>query len=277
VITESAANNSIGGIQMAAKDLVLVVGLGEVGNPLLHLLSRTYNCVGVDIEPVSIDSPCSVLHICYPFQAGDFVATTASYIYKYRPALTIINSTVAPGTTRKVQEAADNYLVAYSPIRGKHIKMESDMLHYKKFVGALYDTALDAALAHFSRAGFHTETFSSPELGELSKLLETTYLGVLIAWAQEMERLAAHHGGTFDEVNSFIEEIAFLPSHIFPGKIGGHCVLPNIAILRSYLESAFLDLVVESNNRKERLIAAATEIGHIHDNHRTDRARVLGA
>ena len=78
-----------------SNEIVIVAGLGEVGNPLLEILSRSYECIGVDIAPVEVDRPCSVMHVCYPFQLPDFVGTTASYIEKYKPALTVINSTLA--------------------------------------------------------------------------------------------------------------------------------------------------------------------------------------
>jgi UDP-N-acetyl-D-mannosaminuronate dehydrogenase len=243
---------------LTSDGIVVVVGMGEVGRPLFQILSRKFECAAVDIEPVEIKKPCSALHICYPFQAPNFVGTTAGYIQKYRPAVTIINSTIAPGTTRKVQALATDQAVAYSPVRGKHAKMESDMLRYKKFVAACHPDALNRAVNHFSEAGFKTATFPSPELGELAKLLETTYLGILIAWAQEVERLAAQYGGKFEDVNAFVEEIDFLPSGVFPGRIGGHCVMPNIAILRTQLKSKFLDTVVESNEIKEQQLKAAT-------------------
>ena len=73
-----------------------------------------------------------------------------------------------------------------------------------------------------------------------------------MGWAQEVERIAAHFGGTFEEVSLFIEEIDFLPSHIFPGFIGGHCVMPNIDILRAEIDSKFLTSIVESNETKLR-------------------------
>ena len=244
---------------METKGIVVIVGLGEVGGPLSRILGRSFECAKVDILPVGIGIPCSVLHICYPFQIPDFVKTTVDYINKYKPALTIINSTVAPGTTRRVQEAVGDRPVAYSPVRGKHVRMETDMLRYKKFVGACRSDALEMAIDHFTQAGFDTGRFRNPELAEVSKLLETTYLGMLIGWAQEVERIAAGYGGTFEDVNAFVEEIDFLPHWTFPGVIGGHCVMPNIAILRSLLQSDFLDAVVKSNAAKqsEMLVNAA--------------------
>src|SRR5205807_5974780 len=132
--------------------IVLVAGTGEVGKPLFRILSKTFDCVGVDIEPVAIHEPCGVLHVCYPFQIPDFVRVTAEYICKYSPRVTIINSTVAPGTTRTIQELVGDYAVAYSPIRGKHVRMEQDLLRYKKFVAAPRSKALQLALMHFRQA-----------------------------------------------------------------------------------------------------------------------------
>lgn len=234
-----------------SSDLVVIAGLGEVGKPLAQILGRTYQCREVDIEPVDINAPCSVLHICYPFQIRDFVGVSAGYIEKYRPALTIINSTVAPGTTEAVQQRSSGRPIAYSPVRGKHAFMERDMLRYKKFVAGCDAQSTEEAARHFAGAGFKTGTFPSPSLAEASKLLETTYLGILIGWAQEVERIARLHGGKFEDANAFIEEIDFLPSNVFPGVIGGHCVMPNISILQQGLSSQFLQAVVDSNERKK--------------------------
>ena len=241
--------------QTVSNEIVVVAGLGEVGKPLLQILSRSYECAGVDLAPIEIQRPCSVLHVCYPFQLQDFTGTTLSYIQKYRPALTIINSTLGVGTTRKVQEQVSTPVV-YSPVRGKHAKMEQDMLHYQKFVAGFDEQSTQRAADHFARAGFAVAKFRTPEVGELSKLVETTWLGVLIGWAQEVERMAVDCGASYEEVNAFIKEISFLPSHVFPGRIGGHCVMPNIAILRKVVSSKLLDAVVDSNETKEQELRA---------------------
>lgn len=241
--------------------IVIVVGQGEIGKPLQRILSRTYQCIGVDIEPVEVAAPCSAMHICYPYQIPDFVGTTVAYIRKYKPELTIINSTVVPGTTRRVYEESGTKL-AYSPARGKHLRMEQDLLRYKKFVAGVDDIASVRAMAHFAAAGFRTSRFRTLEIGELAKLIETTWLGVLIAWAQEVERFAESYDGSFEELNVFIQEVDFLPSHIFPGWIGGHCVMPNIALLQEHIQSQFLDAVVASNAKKEQgLLNSLSKVG----------------
>lgn len=239
---------------------VIVAGMGEVGRPLFHILSRAHSCIAVDIDPVEVNGPCSVLHICYPFQIPGFLEVTKRYVEKYRPEITIVNSTVAPGTTRKLYNLVQRPVV-FSPVRGKHAKMESDMLGYRKFVGGVTAESTKKAADHFAQAGFQTDSFRTPEIAELSKLVETTWLGVLVGWAQEVERMAAQQGATYEEINAFIQEIDFLPSHVFPGQIGGHCVLPNIEILQSQYRSELLEAVTHSNQIKceESLAVVAGE------------------
>ena len=243
---------------MSTQEIVVVVGLGEVGRPLLNILSRSFQCVGVDLAPVDIHQPCSVLHVCYPFHSRNFISTTADYVDKYAPLRTIVHSTVAPGTMRELQNEIGGKHLAYSPVRGKHARMEADMMRYKKFVAASSPEVAQEAATHLSNAGFRTSIFRTLEIAELSKLLETTYLGLLVAWAQEVEGFAACYDASAEEINTFLQEIDCLPAHIFPGHIGGHCVMPNIEILRSQFDSKFLDAIVESNELKHRQLLAAS-------------------
>src|SRR5215831_15525162 len=116
---------------------VVVVGLGEVGKPLLELTTRHYSVLGVDVEPPTMrPKAVEVMHICFPFQIKDFVGESARYIEMFQPKLTIVNSTVAVGTTRAIARRTGR-AIAYSPVRGKHKRMLEDMLSYTKFVGGV--------------------------------------------------------------------------------------------------------------------------------------------
>ncbi len=236
---------------MDQRNGVVVVGLGEVGRPLLELVSRHYRTVGVDITPPveKIENP-EFLHICYPFQINDFVGTTARYIERYHPAVTVINSTVAVGTTRAIAERT-GAAVAYSPVRGKHARMIQDLMKYAKFVSAVEPGIADRVAAHFQSVGLRTKVLSSPETTELAKLTETTYFGLMIAWAQQLERYCDKWGLDYTEVISFYDEIGFFPPvRYFPGVIGGHCVMPNIEILSKLDHSEILSAIVSSNKKK---------------------------
>jgi len=229
---------------------VVVVGLGEVGKPLFDLSSRFHDVVGVDISPAAKVKDVDVMHLCIPFQIKDFVGECARYIDLFRPALTAVNSTVSVGTTRAIAErtGAD---VVNSPIRGKHARMLDEIGIYTKFVGATSRETGQRATEHFQSLGMKTKTLSSPEATELAKLTETTYFGLMIAWAQEVERYCDETGQDYDEVVSFYDEINFFPPvKYFPGIIGGHCVMPNIEILRKRYRTPLLEAIQASNSMK---------------------------
>jgi UDP-N-acetyl-D-mannosaminuronate dehydrogenase len=229
---------------------VAVIGLGEVGKPLFELMSQYHPTIGVDILPVEKPEPVQFLHICYPFEISDFVGETVRYIDIFRPALTIINSTVGIRTTRKISERT-GAAVVNSPIRGKHACMLEELRIYTKYVGAMNQEAGELGARHFQSIGLKTKVFSSPEVTELAKLTETTYFGLLIAWAQEVERYCDIAEVKYDDVASFYEEIEYLPPvKYFPGIIGGHCVMPNIEILCDSHNSPILKAIQMSNTLK---------------------------
>ncbi|MFL6449636.1 MAG: hypothetical protein ACJ746_18430 [Bryobacteraceae bacterium] len=235
---------------MISGNSVVVVGLGEVGRPLFELVSGHHDAIGVDIAPAKEVGDVGVLHICFPFQIEDFVGETARYINLFNPHLTIIESTVAIGTTRAIAEQT-GAAVVNSPVRGKHARMLEEMRMYTKFIGAMDTASGDHAARHFESMGLRTKVLSSPEATELAKLSETTYFGLLIAWAQELERYCQATGANYHEVVSFYDEISFFPPvKFFPGVIGGHCVMPNIELLKSYHPSVLLDAIQVSNDMK---------------------------
>ena len=236
---------------MSKDNKVVVVGLGEVGKPLLELASAHHDAVGVDISPpMGPIEQVDVLHICYPFQVRDFVGETARYIDLFKPALTVINSTVAVGTTRAIADRTRTAVVN-SPVRGKHARMLDEIRFYTKFVGALDTGSALKAAHHFESIGLKTKILSSPEATELAKLTETTYFGLIIAWAQELERYCDQSGQDYQEITSFYDEIKFLPAaKYFPGVIGGHCVMPNIEILSKFRQSVVAEAIRASNRMK---------------------------
>lgn len=245
------------------ESVTLVVGMGEVGKPLCSILQKQDpTVIGIDIEPVSVEQPVGILHICFPFKlSAPFEEAAAGYAQKYKPRVIVVNSTVVPGTTRNL-ESRTGIPCVYSPIRGKHTKMVDDIYLYVKFVAGSSAEAAETVKAHFEAAGLKSETMSTPEALELAKLLETTYFGMLIAWAQEMNRFATQVNADYVEMGKFFREIAYLPKVLFqPGVIGGHCVMPNIELLEQLFESDFLEVMKKSNEmRKAELAAEAGQV-----------------
>jgi UDP-N-acetyl-D-mannosaminuronate dehydrogenase len=235
------------------KNATVIIGLGEVGQPLWHVLKRDdADTLGIDIEPAFVDVPVGIMHICFPFKDQEtFQSAVVDYARKYEPEVIVVNSTVIPGTTRSIEQATGIPSV-YSPVRGKHTKMIDELYSYVKFVAGTDALAAERVSEHFIHAGMKSEIMSAPEALELAKLLETTYFGLLIAWAQEMNRFAGAVDADYLEIGRFFREIAYLPGVLFqPGHIGGHCVMPNIALLQERFTSDFLDVIKSSNEARK--------------------------
>ena len=228
---------------------VLVVGAGEVGLPLAEVLSGSFQVVTKDVEPLALEG-VEVMHVCYPFDADTFVETTVGYAEMYKPRLLIVNSTVVPGTTQRIADAT-GLAVAYSPVRGKHTRMAEELTKYSKFVASRESATVEKAAEHFRKAGIPVQTVNSTEGLELAKLVETSYFGVLLGWAQEVERMSRAVGADYFEVQRFVEEVDFLPRVVFdPGFIGGHCVIPNSHLLDEVAPSLFMAAMRSSNELK---------------------------
>lgn len=238
----------------------LVVGVGEVGGALANVLQRHCRVERLDLEPRPLDSPVEVMHICFPFVRGEpFQAAVAGYVEQFQPQLTIINSTVLPGTTAALAARCRRPMV-FSPVRGKHARMEADLLRYRKFIAATEPAAAAAAEGHFAQAGIQTACIQRPQTLELAKLAETSYFGLLIAFAQELNRYAAQLEGDYDQAVSFFEEIDFLPRcRYFPGFIGGHCVIPNLNLFQQLRPSALFQAILDSNGLRAEELARERE------------------
>ncbi len=194
-------------------------------------------------------SPVQVMHLCFPFVSrSQFESAARGYIRRFQTQLTIINSTVLPHTTRNLARAT-GAAIAYSPVRGKHARMTQQLVHYAKFISASDEVAAEMARDHFNTAGMKTRLIDAPETLELAKLAETTYFGVLIAFAQELNRYAQAAGADYEDLAAFFEEIDFLPrTRYSPGFIGGHCVIPNINLLLQLAPAGLLEAVLKSND-----------------------------
>ncbi|MGB9756356.1 MAG: NAD(P)-binding domain-containing protein, partial [Candidatus Bathyarchaeales archaeon] len=254
------------------KEKVIVVGLGEVGRALFELLeeSSKFDVYGFDLDKEKMKSivgyaelpdAFDVMHICYPCIGQEqFVKTTLDYIRMFKPKITIINSTIQPGTTQKIYEASKS-LVVHSPVRGMHRTLETmkrDIKFWGKYVGGATEEAAELAKRHFEKLGLKVKVLKSPMETELAKLFETVYRAWMIACFQEMHRISRYFGADFNEVVDMIEDIHKVrfnkPLH-YPGVIGGHCLIPNTELLLKSYDSEFLKLILKSNEKRKQEIA----------------------
>ncbi|RLG89182.1 MAG: GDP-mannose dehydrogenase [Thermoprotei archaeon] len=243
---------------------VLVLGLGEVGRAMYEIISESnkYNTYGYDTDPSrtihkldEIPVPIDIIHICYPYRDEEsFISISTNYIKRFRPRLVIIDSTVAVGTTETLYRKT-NTLIVHSPIRGKHPYLKEHIRFWTKYIGPINNEAGKLAKEYFESLGLKVKVLSSPRETELGKLLETTYRALLIAWWQEMHRIAHYLGVNFLEaIDIVIDTHKVLRDRpiYYPDYIGGHCLIPNAKILLKKYRSKFIEAILESNEyRKE--------------------------
>jgi UDP-N-acetyl-D-mannosaminuronate dehydrogenase len=252
-----------------AKETVLLVGLGEIGHTLFTLYGEkkdAFSVYGFDLDEAKmrelgqdkakIPSKVDVLQVSVPCGNPDkFAQIVAGYVDKYKPKLTIVNSTVPPGTTLKVADKC-RCEVVHSPARGVHITAEHmlwELKRWPKYVGGATPKAGELAKVHFEKLGLQVKVLKSCRETELGKIFETTYRAWMIACFQEMHRIARANGADFNDTVDFLED-----THrqrldrpiMFPGFIGGHCLIPNTELLLKSYDSDMLRFILESNQKR---------------------------
>ena len=244
----------------------VVAGLGEIGYPILKLLSKKQTTVGYDIDKSSMneskfktlqDTQTSFLHIAIPVTTK-FDSNILQLYKKFKPECIVIHCTISPGTTERIQKKLNIPLI-YSATRGVHKTMLKDIKRYTKFFTISKNAPKKQwAIKTFSRkmknCGVKTRQMSKPETLELGKILcDTSYLGWLINYAQLTNMIAIQYNVNYDEMWTFADEIhKFLGNRpkMYPGFIGGHCVIPNLDLMHNQT----LDLIKKMNTQYSKMV-----------------------
>jgi len=248
------------------KEKDVLCGLGEIGSPLLKLISTSIKTIGYDVNPKLVNEsellkfsslPTELLHICIPY-GEKFEENVLELISKFKPLGVIIHSTIKPGTTEKLQKRL-KIPVIYSATRGVHKRMLKDLKRYSKFY-SVYDWAPNSVWIkktfenRMKKAGVKTKLMSSPLALELAKIVvDTSYYGWLINYAQLSNMIAVKNKVDYDEMWSFAEEIhQYLGNRpkMFPGFIGGHCIIPNLDLMNDQT----LNLIKEINSDYAKIL-----------------------
>jgi UDP-N-acetyl-D-glucosamine dehydrogenase len=201
-----------------------------------------------DVSP-GVISDCNVIFVAVRNLVDDGVVNeeplkSAACLIKQHlrpPCLVILESTVAPGTTRRFADeigAAEDagVFVAHAPERlaagQDHLTLRATP-HLVAGIGA---DATQLASAMLGKICNRVVPASAPEVTELSKLLENAFLSVNIALTSEVTRMCVSLGIRAQEVclAAATKPQGFMP--FYPGAgLGGHC-LPNDLVL--FAESA---------------------------------------
>ena len=239
----------------------VILGMGEVGQTLFDLLvDRKFDCVGIDLdnskckkysENEVIKNP-EYLHVCLPGELTGFTDIVVDWINKIKNIqVVIIHSTVKPGTTKIIQEKL-SIPILFSPVRGVHKRFLNDIKKYTKFIsfdGIEVDSKIKIKLENRFKK---IDWMSTTKTAELAKILvDTTYYGWLINYAQITKMICEKENVNFEEMWKFADEIHENLGNrpkMFPGIIGGHCVIPNLDLI----EYENLDIIKKINEMYEK-------------------------
>lgn len=94
----------------------VIAGLGEIGRPILQLMSRHHNVIGYDIDTKLMNLKkfnklesveTMFLHICIPY-SDKFVQNVLDLCKKFRPHIVVIHSTIRPYTNKNITKKDTN-------------------------------------------------------------------------------------------------------------------------------------------------------------------------
>ena len=250
----------------------VVAGLGEIGSPIYKLLSKNQDVVGYDKDPALMNqtkskkfqsTPTSFLHVAIPV-TKNFDSNILKLNEKFLPECIVIHSTISPGTTQRIQKKLTIPLI-FSATRGIHKRMLKDIQRYTKYFAISSSAprkqwAVKTFNNKMKRCGIKTKQMSKPETLELGKIIcDTSYLGWLINYSQISNMIAKNYNVNYDEMWLFSDEIhKFLGNRpkMYPGYIGGHCVIPNLDLLHNQT----LELIKKINTKYSKKIRNSKNI-----------------
>ena len=178
------------------------------------------------------------LHVCIP-HTKNFKKSVLQLIKKFKPEIVVIHSTISPNTTSSLQSVCD-IPIMYSATRGVHKRMLTDLKRYTKYFAISKNAPKKKmAITEFKKSmklcNVKTKQMEKPETLELAKIIcDTSYYGWLINYAQISKIITEKENVDYDEMWKFSDEIHKILKNrpkMFPGFIGGHCVIPNLELI----------------------------------------------
>lgn len=243
---------------MNEKEIVVaVVGLGYVGRPLADLFAKAYKTIGydTDVKKTSGDKgnllkltsdrlalqDANTYFICVPTPVDRDNKPDISMLREAvhdvacamdRHDMVVIESTVAPGTTRAMasyiegwhgwQEGVDFYM-AYSPERVDPGNSGKDMRDVVKVVSSFDEYQGIRLYAMYKSIGLECTTAQSVEVAEAAKLVENIQRDVNIALMNELSESFDRMKINFNDVLD-VCRTKWNFADFKPGMVGGHCI-----------------------------------------------------
>jgi UDP-N-acetyl-D-mannosaminuronate dehydrogenase len=259
-----ARRESVKILKMKRLPAVGVLGYGEIGSAMARIAQEA----GYQIYIRELDydtlkgKQIDYLYINIPEKRNkEFIEIVALNIREFSPKLTIINSSITPGTTRKIFALTKSPIV-HSPVIGLHPNLYTSIKKYfRKVVAPIDSKSRKLAEEHFRKLGLKVEFFTKPENSEASKLLDLIYFAWNIVFCKWVNQMCNDQGWDFSEVYKKQNEIynqgyaRLLPNSIrpilipVPGPITGHCTIPDTELIHKLYPTSLTSYILKENKK----------------------------
>lgn len=245
-----------------------ILGKGEIGGAMFRIAQEAgFNVL---IRELGFDElkgeRIDFLHVNIPEgENSDFVKVVTKTIREIDGLrLVVINSSVTPGTTRKIFEKT-KVLIVHSPVIGVHPELYNSIkFYFPKIIGPVNKLALTTARKHFKNLGLTTEIYHSCEDSETAKLIDLIYYAWNIVFCKWVDSTCEKLKLNFDDVytkhnmiyNSGYSKL--IPNAVRPilfpikGQIGGHCVIPDTILFHRFFRSRLTQFILEEDEKYKK-------------------------
>jgi nucleotide sugar dehydrogenase len=257
--------------------VIAVVGLGAVGGVTAELIAAAgFPTIGIDRSEARVSTLRSVLsgnnvqlttdasalsrahviviavRVAASESGADLGALRAALRsvqqFARRPALLLIESTVPAGTTRELTTeffgvgSQQSALTCHCPERLRVGDGIAALRATPRLVGGISCDSTALAVSFLEQLGIRGVATSGPEVTELAKLVENTFLTTGIALMGEITRIAHRLGVSAQEVAT---AAATKPHGYYPflpgAGVGGHCLMNDLALLEQTARELLID------------------------------------
>jgi nucleotide sugar dehydrogenase len=208
-------------------------------------------CVGTPVTEAGTPDP-SAVYSCFHRMAKGL----------RKGHLIILRSTVVPGTTRRLAKdlekmsglkAGQDFELSFCPERTVEGQAIAELLSLPKIVGGISSGSIVRTAALLDKLGPQVIEVSSPEVAELSKLVDNIYRAVSIAAANEFGDVCERIGVSVDELREASNR-GYGRTKLLRGGLGadGPCLTKDPLILKHWtkelgLETPLLEGAIEKN------------------------------
>jgi len=238
---------------------VLIIGYGEVGQSIERLIPK-------DLFEVHIMDPekefyfnqqnsVDIIHVCVQEECLNNALITALNI-KRRVIIVHTSIDIYDLATSSIN-ITFNDLVIHSTVRGTHPNVDIGMKIYPSLISVAFNYPINTETKQFIEDYYKKLKIpfiwcSSPKATALAKLVNTTWYGLQIAFANQIYKICKEQKIDFHEAYTLsletdligrkyelkdgraIADVLIPRPVMIPGEMKGHCVIKNLKSLELY-------------------------------------------